>query len=389
MPSDARDLSEAREPGLVEIGEFVLAQDLTHELHIALAALGIASFYTHISTFVVFAVTAGVMALARRRVAALLPLVPGALAGLWWWRAGSLAARATDSANVGRLPGHRSFDAVPLWAFDVWRGHLDEVAAALWWAAFGLFAVAGLKRKPDLRASAFALAPLACAVAIFLVTPFHVGPAGYLDVRLAPMLALFVIVALHPDPEAPLWQTRAPVALAAIAASLTAFAAAREMTSVEHEMLGDFDALLAKMRPQTRLALLNFDQRSSRTYFWPYVLAGSYHREKPGTIVSYSFSELDHWPLRYAPGIEAPPVHPGFWHFTPCMFELRRDGAYYDYVLVQGAHSPFSEGQPGPTYREIARSGAFLLFEKASNEDKSAGVPDASPCAKIGPPEAR
>ena len=43
-------------------------------------------------------------------------------------------------------------------------------------------------------------APLACALLVYLLTPFHVGPAGYLDVRLAPMLALLLIPLLRPEP---------------------------------------------------------------------------------------------------------------------------------------------------------------------------------------------
>ncbi|MBX3229896.1 MAG: hypothetical protein KIT84_06135 [Labilithrix sp.] len=344
--------------------------------------LAICVFYTHVSSFVVFAATALVLALLRRRVFALVPLVPSVLAAFVWGLGGSLGARV----EAGRLPGHGALDAVPLWAFDVWRSHLDEVWAALWWITFGLFAIAGLKRRPDLRGTALALAPLFCALAVYLLTPFHVGPAGYLDVRLAPMLALLLLPALALDERAPRWQTQGPIALAAVAALGTAVTALHEMRRVEHEVLGDFDALLTKMRPRTRLAMLNFEQRSPRMYFWPYVFAGSYHRLAPGTIASYSFTEIEHWSLAYAPGVETPPKHRGFWHYWPCQFELRRDGSYYDYVLVQGRRDPFHEGAPGPAFREVGRSGAFILFEKLAPEDQSPGVPDASICARIGPP---
>jgi hypothetical protein len=219
-----------------------------------------------------------------------------------------------------------------------------------------------------------------------LLTPFHVGPAGYLDVRLAPMLALFILPLLMPAPGK---LANAALVLAAIGATGTSITAVHEMRAVQHEMLGDFDGLLAQMKPNTKVALLNFETRSKRMYFWPYVFAGSYHRLKEGGFEAYSFNEIDHWPIKYAPGHEPPP-HPGFWVYTPCVFQFRKDGSFYDYILVQGPHTPFDEGHPGPEYREIAHSGGFLLFEKVSNDDPIPDIPDRGPCAPwIGPPPPR
>lgn len=361
-----------------------------------LAVVAFVLFYTHVSSFVVFAFAGGVMTLVRvapsrdvkRALALLAPMVPSMIAALVWWRAGSLNARPGEREHVGRLPGHLAFDAVPIWAFDVWRSHWDELWSALWWTAFSLVAIAGLRRKADaesLRSGAFAGVPLACALLIYLVTPFHVGAAGYLDVRLAPMLALFVLPLLRPVPGR---ITNVALVIATIGATGGAITAVREMKRVEHEMVGDFDGLLAKMKPHTRLAMLNFAQRSPRMYFWPYVFAGAYHRQKEGTVTAYSFNDtVDHWPIHYAPHAERPPSHPGFWVYSPCVYEFRRDGLYYDYLLVQGPHSPFDPGHPGPEYREVGRSGGFLLFEKVSNEDAEPDLPDRGPCApRIGPP---
>ena len=367
---------------------------------LVLGALGLVLFYTHVSSFLVFAFAGGVMTLVRagrdpkRIVTTAAPLVPAGIAAVVWWLGGSLAGEKNASS---RLPGGTAFEAVPLWAFDVWRTHADEVCATVWWCAFALFAASGLKRKSttdDLKRGAFALAPLACALAVYALTPFHVGPAGYLDVRLAPMIALLMIPILRPSEESGggsrvRQRTLAPIVLASLAALGNAATATVEMTRVQHEMLGDFDGLLAKMKPNTKLALLNFDQRSPRFYFWPYVFAGSYHRLAPGAVAAYSFTGMEHWPLHYTPGSEPPP-HPGLWVYRPCEFEYRHDGAYYDYVLVQGKLSPWDEGHPGPPFQEIARSGAFILFEKTSNDDPLPDIPDRGPCAPwIGPPGPR
>jgi hypothetical protein len=199
------------------------------------------------------------------------------------------------------------------------------------------------------------------------------------------MLALFVLPLLRPVPSR---VTNLALVIAAIGATGGSITAVREMTRVEHEMLGDWDALLAKMKPHTRLAMLNFAQRSPRMYFWPYVFAGAYHRQKEGTVTAYSFNDtVEHWPIHYAPNAVQPPPHPGFWIYQPCAYSFRRDGLYFDYLLVQGPYSPFDPDHPGPEFREIARSGGFLLFEKISNEDPVPDIPDRGPCApRIGPP---
>jgi hypothetical protein len=136
--------------------------------------------------------------------------------------------------------------------------------------------------------------------------------------------------------------------------------------------------------------MVNFDQRSPRTYFFPYIFAGSYHRLKPGTIAGYSFTELAHWPIHYAPGA-TPPSHAVWWQYKPCEFRYRADGEYYDYALVQGSFDPFREDHPGPEFREIARAGVFVLYEKDPSTPTSAPLdddtPDRGPCRPRPPPE--
>ena len=154
-----------------------------------------------------------------------------------------------------------------------------------------------------------------------------------------------------------------------------------EMRRIARETLGDLDALLAELPRDTRLALVNFDLSSKRSHAWPYVFAGSYHRARGGSVVSYSFSELPHWPVHYAPGA-APPAHAPFWSYRPCAYRMNVDGAYYDYVLVQGDPSPFvqSSATQGPPFLALADAGAFHLFAKASGPPPDA--PDRSVCPR-------
>ncbi len=359
-----------------------------------LGGLAVLLFYAHVSTYVLFGAAGGLFALARlgkdvKRIARVFaPLGPSLVCAVVWWRAGTLGQVAGQRDRVTRISAGTALDAAPIWAFDLWKSHQDELWAVLWWLAFTVIAVDGLRTKPDsstLKRGAFALIPLVCTAVIYLVTPFHVGPAGYLDVRLAPLLALFSVMLLRPVTAR---LARVAFALSAVAAIGTAATATYEMRRIERDMLGDFDAMLAAIPANSRLATLNFETRSPNAYFWPYVFVGAYHRLKPGTVSAYSFTELAHWPIHYAPG-HAPPKHIEFWTYHPCETHYRSDGQYYDYVLVQGHYDPWALEHPGPTFKRIARSGAFSLYAKDESVlDASPDAPDRTVCRRRPRPDA-
>ena len=359
------------------------AREATWRRGVGLAALSLASFYTHVSSYVLFGLTSGVVVVAmlareRRdgtamrevtgrgaRVAA--SLMPSAAAALVWWRAGSLSDATAQPGGVDRMPIAESVSAMPIWTFDVWRSSVDEVCAAAWWTAYALVVVASWRKDDSEEARTpgdwLVWVPLACAAAVYLTTPFRVGGAAMLNVRLAPVLTLFALLGLR------LRRDRfgdAALAIAACAALATAGNSMREMRRVAREKVGDLDVVLGAMRPGTRLAMLNFERSSRRTHFWPYIFAGSYHRARGGSIASYSFVELPHWPVHYARGA-APPDHGPFWAFRPCAYRYREDGAFYDYVLVQGEVDVFDgrQGTLGPLFVPTARAGRFVLYEKA------------------------
>lgn len=158
-------------------------------------------------------------------------------------------------------------------------------------------------------------------------------------------------------------RTKWPLAIAAVASLVTTVNTTFEARRASREMLGDFDDLLATMEPGKRVVMMNYDRRSPRTHFWPYVFAGSYHRALHGGVSSWSFTELPHWPLHYAPG-EAPPRHRPFWIFNPHAFRSAVDGAYYDYALVQGDTDRFASSDGVEGFVEVAHSGRFTLFAK-------------------------
>lgn len=374
----------------VPIALFALAALLRHleapslRRGVTAGALALVLFYTHASLVLPFALAATVMIILRASAArsvrlaivAGVPFAPSAVAAFGWWRAGSLAAPSGQPEMVAHLPIGASISAMPIWTFEIWRSHVDELCAGAWWTAFAVILAIGLK-KDLTKATLFALVPFASTLVLYLVTPHYLGMAGYLSVRLAPILALFAVLALEPK------EGRAgnlPLVAAAIAALVMAGDSAFEMRRAEREQVGDLDALLAHARPGSRLAMLNFDTRSPRVAFWPYAFAGSYHRAGGGSVASYSFTEMAHWPIHYRAGA-GPPVHSPVWVYTPCEYRYRSDGAYYDYVLVQGEDvDPFKEPTPGPQFKAVARSRSFTLFEKTAAPSDDTTL-ERGPCA--------
>jgi hypothetical protein len=358
-----------------------------------LALWSVGLFYTHVSTYLLFLLTS--VAVAGPLVALKVPevrdrfrwlavagaaLAPSVLLALLWWRAGSLVA---EGEGVTRMPLGLAVHLWPVWTFDLWRSHADEVCAIAWWSAFGLIMSRGLRDRevgPAPWPAVIALAPFFACALLYLVTPFRVGAAGYLNLRLAPLVSLLAVVGLRPRHDA--WGAVPLVVAAAadVAMSATAF---REMQRTASEMLGDPEPLLAAVRPHARVALLNFEVRSARTQERPFIFFGSYLVPRAQAIAAYSFAELAHWPVHYAPQ-DRPPPHSAFWVYQPCDYRYRQDGAFYDYVLVQGRVRPFGSGVPGPTFSPIARAGVFTLYEKVGPPPGSDEPTDADvgPCQR-------
>jgi hypothetical protein len=215
---------------------------------------------------------------------------------------------------------------------------------------------------------------------MYMTIPARIGDAGMLNVRIAPVLALFALLGLRIETH-----RIARIALGAVvfATLLNAGSSVFEVRRVEREMAGDFDVVLAAMKPGSSVALLNFVKESPRTHDWPYPFAGAYHLAHGGAVASFSFAELPHWSVHYAPGA-APPAHAPFWAFDPCQYRFRSDGEFYDYVLVQGDGMRFERGARfGPELEPVAHAGRFTLYEKSSvGRGEPVDDPiDVGPCA--------
>jgi hypothetical protein len=311
-------------------------------------------------------------------------LAPSGVAATAWWMLGRLTMHGdslADAGEIGHMSTLRSARAIGLWSFDIWRSHTDELCAVAWWGALVVLLVAGLKaRRPggDVRA----YVPLACAALLYFLLPFRVGAGAMLNVRMAPVLALFAILTLDaPDPASLV--ARGARVVAMLVCVVTGVNAAIVMRNCERDETDGLDELFAHTRTGARLVSLAFDAESSYTHFPPWLHTGAYHRARKGGVSSFSFTELHHWSLHYVPDKAPPKKSEAFWDFHPCLFRNGEDGGYYDYVLVRGDVDLFRDKPPGPAWKKVATARRFVLWEKVDGAFYPAWpapLVDAGPC---------
>ena len=390
----------------------------TRRVGVVLAVLAVGLLYTHLSTLLVFAVTAvtveivtsarapapwSLRAWLAARVRRLLWLGPVSLVAATWSVSSRITLRGeslADRGEIGKMAISRSIRALPLWTFDVFRSHVDEVCGAVWWLTLAALAVLGARAEKAGAAPREGLAgrelaerplvirllarldpayvPLLCVLAIYFATPFRIGAGGMLNVRLAPIVALAATLTVPRSRGAIHTALLSVVALATVVFAVNA---TLEMRALAREQMTDFDAILASMRPGTRLVTLRFANRATRTHFDPYPFAGSYHRANGGGVASYSFSDLPHWPVHYTSEARPPQKTVPLWIYAPCAYRNAIDGPYYDYVLVSGGLDPFADQPAGPVFREVRRVGEFVLYERAPGEAWTGDRGRDGPCA--------
>jgi len=361
-----------------------------------LAVLTVLLFYLHASAFALLGVITVALALVHavrvrtislRHLALHLGwLIPSGVCAVTWWILGRMTLNASslsDPGEIGHMAPMRLARAISLWSHDIWVDHVDEMLALAYWCVFATILIAGMwKRRGEFTPCTdfLPLLPFACALAVYFVIPFRIGAGAMLNVRLAPVLALFALVALPPLPR----KNRAlEIALAAgfFIAIATPANAARVVLAAEREEANGIDEALAVTRPGARLVELSFDMRSRYQHFPPWVHLGAYHRARKGGVSSYSFTELHHWSLHFVKANAPPKKSHAFWEFDPCLFRNAQDGQYYDYVLVRGRLDPFRDHPPGPAWKVSVHKGDFTLYEKVSDETYPTwATADLGPC---------
>ena len=355
----------------------------------ALALLTVLLFFLHVDPFLLFVFAVVLMRLVlaardERRVRAaviaaarsLVWLVPALLVATAWGLFGSLRG-SVEQHNVRFQGTAELLRELPSWSHDVWRSHVDEACSVVVWLAFALLVIQRGRGTTDRWRTAVAAAPLVAALITYFALPYSVGFAVMLNVRIAVFVALFAPLVIE---RVDGLRGTIPLVAVAVASLVLSADAWREIHRIQDEELGDVNHLLARIRPGTRVVTLPFHLQSQRVHWAPWTFLGSYARARGGGTASYSFTELPHWPMHYAPG-SAPPSKPMFWTFNACGYRNETDGAYYDYVIARGNVDPFRDSPPGPVFRRVEAVRELVLYERVEGATNPAWkVPDGGPC---------
>lgn len=381
------------------LGLFAMVVGLTLRLldrpsrgrQLALALALVALFFTHVFRFP-FALAAVVgaavvMAPATRRVRPIaLPLLPSlALLAAW------LVAR-TDTLREGpgalALHGERLREIPSLlftsftdpaeqlaaqWAGRVLLGALLGCAAARL-AELALGTARPASSVPRARAFVFAagatLVPLACALVflgLFLSLPMQIGLWWYVYPREI-VAALFLALGVFPDLPRSAW-LKAPIVLALAGAAVGMGSVVADNYRRFDASTRDFDAVIAEIPQAPRLLYLVFDHGGSTRTTTPFIHLPAWVQATRGGWLSFHFAVWNASPLAYRPrgepGAVVPPPTPLRWEWTPERFDVKRNGAFFDWFLVRrrgGAAHLFTKD---PSIALVTHAGDWWLYHRA------------------------
>jgi hypothetical protein len=301
---------------------------------------------------VLLAATAG--GPARRRLRALLPLLPAALLFAAW---ALQALLSRDGAGVEARAAPR-WTPFPQHVLDLFRignvlaGHGDEIC---FFGTLLLFVLAILVPGRPSGRRVFRLPLLAAAtLAVYLAAPFDIGYMGYVALRALPFLLLLVLASPLIAPGR--WTS----ALCAGAVALqVAYAVVLVRAGRAFDAEAQFDelrAVLDKAPAGGRLLAIVLQQDSRVVQFQAYVHFAGYAELWRGGRARYGFPETPWSPIRYRPSALPLPLPRG-WEMRPASIDPAALASDTDVLLVRGPAEP-----PPAPYVLTAAAGRWSLY---------------------------
>jgi hypothetical protein len=367
---------------------FLLVDKPTRGKQIALALTLVTLFFTHIFRypFALCAVvgTAIVMYPVTRRIKPIVaPLVPAIALFLVWLRVRPPAL----AGSMGPLSIHR--ERLADFVGYLGGAFTDPAEKVAFESSFRiLMIVAGLSLAANLWAridrgddeiarrgftwDALALVvPLGCAavfLGLYLVMPMEIGLWWYVFPREA-TAAAFLALGAFPDLPRPIL-LRAPLVAGLAAGGLGVSAVVSKNYAVFDRSTEDFTAITKEIPRAPRLLYLVFDYGGSTRTTPPFLHLPAYVQAEKGGWLSFHFAGWGASPIQYRPrgsaGAVVPPPTPLRWEWTPQVFNVTRNGAFFDWFLVRRAGSPDALFQADPTIERVDHVGSWWLYRRRS-----------------------
>ncbi len=361
---------------------FLLLDRPSRGRKLGLALTLIALFFTHIFRFP-FALSAVVGTAiflypsTRRLRPIVLPLLPAIALMLLWLKvrpaalAGEMGPLSVHTERLGEIgglltgsvhdPGEKlAFQAFATVAFRV---------AIVCLAAQAIRVLLGRSVPPLRWTLAAVLVPLSCALVflgLFLVLPMEIGVWWYVYPREA-TAAAFLILGVFPDLPRSIW-LKAPLTLALAVAALDIAQVVNRNYAKFDQATQDFQAITRQIPVGPKLLYLVFDHGGSTRTTTPFIHLPAYVQAERGGWLSFHFAVWGASPVQYRspdePGAVVPPPVMTRWEWKPQVFDLKKQGAFFDWFLVRQGRSSDYIFSADPTIERVDHQGSWWLYRR-------------------------
>jgi hypothetical protein len=257
------------------------------------------------------------------------------------------------------------------------------VAVALFAATTLLFFLQGRHRGRDARAwwwgIGVTLIPLFIAVVYlgcYFVLPMNIGVWWFVYPREI-VTAAFIIVGAFPDMPRQWWLKLPILAALAFGVGPLAFFMATQWQDFD-VATADFRAVAKDVPHSPKLMYLVFDHSGSMRSTTPFIHLPAWIQAEKGGWLSWHFVSWDLHPIRYRDGDpNVPPPRPERWEWTPALFQVKKDGSWFDTFLVRNRSDPGYLFAEDPSITLVTHQGTWWLYRRSGN-DRSAERPGGS-----------
>jgi hypothetical protein len=340
----------------------------------------LAVFFTHVYRFpfalaAVVGTTVVMYPATRRLRPVLLPL--GAALGVFGvWR---IFRRATLDSAIGPLDFHweRKHEAASH-LFGSFVGPNEQaLALRMTWVTVTLlgistllFLVQGRLRRRNARQWWWGIGVTAIPILVslvylgcYFVLPMTIGVWWFVYPREI-VTAAFIAVGVFPDMPRQWWLKLPLVAALAFAVGPLAYYVAGEWRDFD-DATADFRAVEPEVPMAPKLMYLVFDHAGSTRTTTPFIHLPAWIQAKKGGWLSWHFVSWDLHPIRYRdhdPNV--PPPRPTRWEWTPELFDVKRDGSWFDTFLVRNRSSPDHLFTADPSIHLTSHHGTWWLYRR-------------------------
>lgn len=199
----------------------------------------------------------------------------------------------------------------------------------------------------------------------FLMLPMRIGLWWYVYPReLTP--ALFILLAAVPDMPRQGWVRLCLVTALAVSAGRIGYHVAVQYHAFD-QSTADFQTVVRHIPKAPRLMYLVFAHDGSTRTVTPFIHLPAWVQAEKGGALSFHFSVWNVNPAAYRVGSpDVPPPVPERWEWQPHLFDVKRNGAWFDWFLVRRHDSPAHLFTADPGIEPVAQHGSWWLYRRAA-----------------------